>query len=42
MVGIISGAGGQQPVSKSMAAFRSLELCDRLKLEIENITSEIG
>lgn len=35
------GGAGQQPVAKSMAAFRSLELCDRLKLEIENITSEI-
>lgn len=41
MVGSIGAAGGGQP-NKSMAAFRSLELCDRLKLEIENITSEIG
>lgn len=34
------GAAGQP--SKSMVAFRSLELCDRLKLEIESISSEIG
>ena len=43
--GVAAGAVGSvvpgQP-SKSVAAFRSLELCDRLKLEIGNITSEIG
>lgn len=43
--GVPAGAAGSvvtgQP-SKSVAAFRSLELCDRLKLEIGNITSEIG
>lgn len=43
--GSTAGAVGSvvtgQP-SKSVAAFRSLELCDRLKLEIGNITSEIG
>ncbi|CAN0389926.1 unnamed protein product, partial [Ectocarpus sp. 12 AP-2014] len=35
-----AGAGGQQ--SKSVAVFRSLELCDLLKLEIGNITSQMG
>lgn len=40
MAAVAVPAGGQP--SKSVAVFRSLELCDRLKLEIDNITSEIG
>lgn len=41
MAGAVAVAAAGQP-SKSVAAYRSLELCDRLKLEIGNITSEIG